>query len=351
MIVDDSAFVRGVIARWLGEEAGLTLVAAHPNGKRAADDVARSRPEVVVLDIDMPEMDGLTALPLILERRPGAAIIMATTPTRRDTEIGIRALTLGAADYVPKPEAGERLLSAAEFRSDLIGKIRSLAPGARRNARAHTSPAPVAPHTQHRIRPASASAVRTLVIGSSTGGPQALTRLFGHLGPALDSVPAFVTQHMPPTFTAILAEHIAKAAGRIAAEATDGEVVRPGRIYIAPGGRHLLLGKSSSATIIRLSDAPPVNFCKPAVDPMFLSAVEVYGSAVLGIVLTGSGSDGARGATAIADSGGSVIAQDEATSTVWGMPRAAVEAGACSAILPLAEIGPRIVRRLSGARE
>ncbi len=364
MIVDNSSFIRGIIARWMSEEPGITVVASHPNGRRAADDVARSRPDIVVLDIEMPEMDGLTALPLILARKPGTAVIMVSTLTRRDAEISIRALTLGAADYVPKPDTNNGLAAATDFRHELITKIRCLAPGAHRKDRTPTAtrpattparatdaatPSPV-PRTSVKLRPPSMSAVRVLAIGSSTGGPHALTQLFTEIGPSLGSVAVLVTQHMPPIFTTILAEHIAKAAGRPASEGIDGETVRPGHIYMAPGGKHMTVSKSANATVIRLTDGPPVNFCKPAVDPLFQSVASVYGSTVLGVVLTGMGSDGAKGATLIADAGGSVIAQDEASSLVWGMPGAAYEAGACSEVLPLSEIGPRLARRITGGR-
>jgi two-component system chemotaxis response regulator CheB len=366
MIVDDSSFIRGIVSRWVSEEPGLSVVASHPNGLRAANDVARSRPDIVILDIEMPEMDGLTALPLILARRPGTAVIMASTLTRRGAEISIRALTLGAADYVPKPDSNNGLAAASDFRHELITKIRSLAPAARHKDRERArmtvrpTPAPAratntatpsaAPRAAAKFRPPSMSAVRALVIGSSTGGPQALTQLFSQAGPLLGSVPVLVAQHLPPTFTTILAEHIAKAAGRPAAEGVDGEIVRPGNIYVAPGGKHMTVAKSAGATVIRLSDGPPVNFCKPAVDPLFRSAASVYGSATLAVVLTGMGSDGAKGATQIADAGGSVFAQNEASSVVWGMPGAAFEAGACSEVLPLTEIGPRLVRRITGGR-
>jgi two-component system chemotaxis response regulator CheB len=359
MLVDDSAFIRGMIGRWIADLPDIAVVASHSNGRRAADDVARSQPDVIVLDIEMPEMDGLTALPLILERRPGTTVIVASTLSRRGAEVSLRALTLGAADYIPKPDAATGLASAADFRTDLIAKIRSL--GARRTRRlpARSSPAaaerPVRPAVDKSRLPVAtrhvaAAPVRLVVIGSSTGGPQALTRLFGDAGQALARVPVLVVQHMPPTFTAILAEHIGKAAGRPAAEGVDGEALRPGRIYVAPGGRHMLIAGKAGEAVIRLTDDPPVNFCKPAVDPLFSSAAHSFGAGALAIVLTGMGSDGAKGAAAIAEAGGAVIAQDEATSVVWGMPGAAVAAGACSEVLSLSDIGPRVARILTGVR-
>jgi len=194
------------------------------------------------------------------------------------------------------------------------------------------------------------SAVRCLVIGSSTGGPQALARVLSDIGAPLARVPVLITQHMPPTFTAILAEHLGRATGVPTAEAQDGETVRAGRILVAQGGRHLLVAKAGESVVARLSDAPPENFCKPAVDPLFRSVADAYGAGTLAVVLTGMGTDGAKGTVAIANVGGSVIAQDAETSVVWGMPGAAAAAGTCSGILPIGEIGPRIARMLTGVR-
>jgi len=368
MIVDDSLVIRGVISSWIGEVPDFHVVASHRNGRNAADDVTTSRPDVVILDIEMPEMDGLTALPLILERKPGTVVIVASTLTRRGAEVSLKALTLGAADYVPKPGTGSGFITAAEFRVDLIDKVRELGQRARRRRRAeqagaarpalarraagYATPTPAPARAERgapgRLRPFSSVPPRVLLIGSSTGGPQALARIFAAFGPLMARVPVLVAQHMPPTFTAILAEHIARTSGRPAAEGRDGEPVEPGHIYVAPGGRHMLVEKAATGAIIRLSDAPPVNFCRPAVDPLFEAAAATYGAATLAAILTGMGSDGARGATVVADAGGSVLAQDEASSVVWGMPGAAVAAGACAEVLPIDEIGRKIGRLLGG---
>jgi len=200
------------------------------------------------------------------------------------------------------------------------------------------------------LRPFALTIPRVLLIGASTGGPQALTGLLGALGPALDRVPLLITQHMPPTFTTILAEHLARASGRPAREGSDGEAIQPGNIYIAPGGRHMRVNRHDGVVTIALDDGPQINFCKPAVDPLFASAARVYGGGVLAVVLTGMGSDGTRGAQAIASAGGSVIAQDEATSVVWGMPGSAAQAGVCSAVLPLDEIAPKVAHLIAGER-
>jgi two-component system chemotaxis response regulator CheB len=199
-------------------------------------------------------------------------------------------------------------------------------------------------------QPFSMLAPRVLLIGSSTGGPQALMTLVADIGPVIDRFPVLITQHMPPTFTTILAEHLARASRRPAHEAVDGEIVKPGRIYLAPGGRHMRVVRHGAETAIALDDGPPVNFCKPAVDPLFNSAIDVWQGGIMSVILTGMGSDGMRGGKDIVAAGGSVIAQDEATSVVWGMPGAAANAGICAAVLPLNQIAPKLVRLFSGDR-
>lgn len=374
MVVDDSVVVRGLIGRWIDEDPALAVVASHRNGRLAVADVTRSDPDVVVLDVEMPEMDGITALPLLLKAKPGLVVVMASTLTRRNAEISLRCLSLGAADYVPKPESNSGVTTSADFRNEVIQKVRTLGQRAHARAgRAAPAPRPAAPAPSETrgaparsfapaqprasasaalppLRPYSSATPRVLLIGSSTGGPQALTKLFGEIGPAIANLPVLVTQHMPATFTAILAEHITKAAGRRAAEGVHGEPLMPGRIYVAPGGRHMVIGRQGNETVVLLNDQPPVNFCKPAVDPLFESAVPIFGSAILACVLTGMGHDGAAGARRIADGGGSVIAQDEESSVVWGMPGAVAQVGAASDILPLDQIGGKIARILGGRR-
>jgi two-component system chemotaxis response regulator CheB len=189
---------------------------------------------------------------------------------------------------------------------------------------------------------------RILAIGSSTGGPQALLSLLPQISPALDTIPVLITQHMPPTFTTILAEHIGRATSRPSKEGLNGDIVKPGSIYVAPGKFHMLLRQKDGDVVIHLDDGPQVNFCRPAVDPMFASISTIFGNAALAVVLTGMGHDGANGGKLIANAGGSVIAQDETTSVVWGMPGTAAAAGVCSAVLPLSDIGPKINALLLG---
>src|ERR1700733_961518 len=214
---------------------------------------------------------------------------------------------------------------------------------------------PIRMHTRMRLprivrRNFSTQAPRVLLIGSSTGGPQALMSVIAEIGPVIDRFPVLITQHMPPTFTTILGEHLARASHRPAREAIDGEAVKAGHIYLAPGGRHMRVARHGTETVIVLDDGAPINFCKPAVDPLFTSAIDVWHGGIMALVLTGMGSDGMRGGKDIVAAGGSVIAQDEATSVVWGMPGAAAHAGICSAVLPLNQIAPKLVRLFSGDR-
>jgi len=365
MIVDDAVVVRGLFARWIGAESDLEMVAALRTGREAVSQLGRIDPDVVILDVDMPEMDGITALPLLLKKKPGLVVIMASTLTRRNAEISLRALSLGAADYIPKPESTRDVAGSLSFRRELIEKIRHLGARASRSsgARLHDaaprfkveapsivpSESPVGP-LAYRLRPFSPVVPRVLMIGASTGGPQALTTLIPQLGDVLDRAPILITQHMPPTFTTILAEHLQRASARPVREAADGDPVSPGTVYIAPGGKHMRIAASGSGAVISLDDGPQINFCRPSVDPMFSSGGVRWGAATLGLVLTGMGSDGRHGAEAIAAAGGSVIAQDEASSVIWGMPGQAVAAGACSAVLPLAAMPATIARLFAGER-
>jgi two-component system chemotaxis response regulator CheB len=274
----------------------------------------------------------------------------------------LRALSLGAADYVPKPEAAPDATTSILFQRELIDKIRNLGRRSRRATPGNLAPdalrmVPIqgqradTAHGPCSLRPFSASVPRVLLIGSSTGGPQALTTLIGDIGAAIERAPILITQHMPSTFTTVLAEHLARISGRSVREAEHDEAVVAGRVYVAPGGRHMRVKRGDGgAPTIALGDDPPINFCKPSVDPMLSSAAEVWGAGSLALVLTGMGADGTRGASHIAGVGGSVIAQDEASSVVWGMPRAVAQAGLCSAVLPLGRIAAKINRLFAGDR-
>lgn len=366
MIVDDSVVVRGLVTRWVSEEQGLEAVGKFSNGLKALENVVSVDPDVIVLDIEMPVMSGIEALPEILKLLPNVKVIMASTLTQRNAEISLNALSLGASDYVPKPTSNSGVTTSTEFRNDLIGKIKAL--GAQRKKRAAqpsqpviAQPAVLAKATAvpaagitaqpvATLREPSRLRPRVLVIGSSTGGPPALATVLEQLAPHLKNIPVLITQHMPSTFTGIFASHLARASGLEAKEGIDGETLKPGRIYVAPGGRHMIVERSGASAIIRLTDGPEVNFCKPAVDPLFETVAKVYGGCTLAAVFTGMGTDGAIGGTIIADAGGSVIVQDEATSVVWGMPGATARAGACCAIVPLSQMAEKLSKLIQGNR-
>lgn len=353
MIVDDAVVVRGLVSRWIGLEPDMQVVRVCKNGREALDQFEIANPDVVVLDIEMPELDGLATLKELLVRRPRLPVIMASNLTKRGAEVTLKALSLGATDCVPKPDLSHGGGAPDEFRRTLIDKIRQL--GGRRAAVARPrQEARATPLTRKAfaeeitLRPMARTLPRAILIGSSTGGPQALAVLVKSLAPIIDRVPVLIVQHMPPIFTATLAEHLGRFAGKPAREAINGEPLKAGMIYMAPGGKHLALIRRDHGVEVVIDDSAPIHFCKPAVDALFLSASHALDGRVLAIVLTGMGSDGKKGAVAIADNGGNVIAQDEATSVIWGMPGSAAAAGACAAVLPIDEIGPRAVRILSG---
>jgi two-component system chemotaxis response regulator CheB len=363
MLVDDAVVVRGLFARWVEAEPDLEVVATLRTGRDAVNQLERVDPDVVVLDVDMPELDGIAALPLLLEKKRDLVVIMASTLTRRNAEISLRALSLGAADYIPKPGSNREVSASTAFRRDLIEKIRQLGLRAKRLrhgiktrvSRPAKSAPSIVPATEEiaplRLRQMPLTPPRVLVIGASTGGPQALNRLVVQIDTVIQRAPVLITQHMPPTFTAVLAEHLARVSKFPVREATDGEEVNAGAIYLAPGGKHMKVERRDGTAVIAIDDGPMVNFCKPAVDPLFASAAQVWGNKVLALVLTGMGSDGLAGAKEIVAAGGYVIAQDEETSVVWGMPGQVTNAGLCSAVLPLPEIGGRITRLFTGERQ
>ncbi|MGE5535644.1 MAG: protein-glutamate methylesterase/protein-glutamine glutaminase, partial [Acidobacteriota bacterium] len=372
MIVDDAVVIRGLFARWIEAEPDLEVVASVRTGREAVGQIERINPDIVLLDIEMPELDGLTALPMLLAKKPDVTVIMASTLTRRNAEISLRSLSLGAADYIPKPTTHQEVTGSPAFRRELVEKVRALGLRALRLASAAPQPrafragaairqTPVAPAARpagegtsaargFALRPFPPAQPRVLLIGSSTGGPQALNAVVPQLGRVLDRAPVLITQHMPPTFTTILAEHLTRLSNRPACEGQEGQEIKPGHIYIAPGGRHMKVARRDNTAVIELDDGPMVNFCKPSVDPMFSSAAAVWGNSVVGMVLTGMGSDGLRGAKEIVAAGGAVVAQDEATSVIWGMPGQVANAGVCSAVLPLNEMAPKMVRVFAGDR-
>ncbi len=333
LLADDSAVVRLSMRRLLEAEPDFVVVGAVENGLRAVEETQRLRPDVLILDIEMPVMGGLEAMGRLAAARSGAAVIVSSTLTRRNAEISMRALELGAADCMAKPGAMGGETDPDSYAQAIKARIRDLV------SRQRTGKPQAADIEARRWPPVGAARPQVVVIGASTGGPQALLTLLPEI--ATVPVPILVTQHMPPMFTTVLAEHIARACKMPCGEARDQAAVTPG-IHIAPGGHHMLVVAANGHIRFAVTQDPPENYCRPAVDPMLRSAVGVYGARTLAVILTGMGSDGLQGCRQIAAAGGTVIAQDEASSAVWGMPRAVAAAGLCSAVLPLPRLGAAV---------
>ncbi|MEM8747193.1 MAG: chemotaxis response regulator protein-glutamate methylesterase [Actinomycetota bacterium] len=346
LLVDDSIVIRGMLSRFIDAESDLEVVSTAANGSIGVQKVDKYRPDLVVLDVEMPVMTGLEALKAIRQNHPTLPIIMFSTLTGRGATTTLDALSAGASDYALKPTASGATSDALnQVRDELITKIRALV-GARRSratARPATRSTPSASHApvSYAQRSSQRASVDAVVIGSSTGGPAALERVLHDIERPLD-VPAFIVQHMPENFTRALAERLDRKTVHRVVEAEPGMTAEPGTFYVAAGGRHLRLRKRSVSVVLEVYDAPPINSCRPSVDPLFSSAAEIYGRHALTVMLTGMGADGTDGTRRLADAGADVLAQDEATSTVWGMPRSVVEAGLATEILPLDAIGPRI---------
>jgi two-component system, chemotaxis family, protein-glutamate methylesterase/glutaminase len=350
VLVDDSAVIRRLLGGILEGVDGIEVVGTAHNGRAAVERAPRLRPDVIVLDIEMPEVDGLAALPQLKALLPATAVIMFSTLTERAASATLEALARGADDYVTKPSnTGSFERTAEQVREVLVPKILALGPR-RRAARPRpvaaapprTPAAPAAPAPP--AAPILDVPPALVALGVSTGGPQALARILPAL-PADLPVPVLVTQHMPPIFTRLLAERLDAQCAVAVREAAPGAVAGPAEVWIAPGGAHLVVRAGAGGEVrLDLDDGPPVHSCKPAVDVMTRSAVDAFGAAVLAVVLTGMGTDGGGGAEAVRRAGGRVIAQDEATSVVWGMPGAVVRAGLATDVLPLEQIPARLVQ-------
>lgn len=328
LVVDDSAVIRSVITRILQTDPMIDIVGSALNGEVAVQSIKRLDPDIVVLDIEMPVMDGITALPLILKEKPSVKVLICSTLSARGADISVRALSLGAADCLLKPGAGD-VVTSEDFQRDLLALVRSLTP----RSRVIPQQAAIKPQ-EYILRPPSRRMRPDIVaIGSSTGGPRALMDMLVHLKNL--PIPIVITQHMPATFTAMLAKHIEEKTGIPSREGEDGMEIKAGCAYVAPGGRHMTFYKEGGRVFVRLDDGPMENYCRPSVNPMLRSLIPIYNDRILTVILTGMGHDGSQACADIVASGGQVIAQDEASSVVWGMPKAVALAGLCSAILPL----------------
>jgi two-component system chemotaxis response regulator CheB len=340
-LVDDASVVRRLVSAALGRDPELEVAGTAADGRMALARLDEARPDVVLLDLEMPVMDGLQTLAELRKTHPRLPVIMFSRFTQRGVEATVRALTLGADDYVPKP--GDDLGVGQCIDDLLIPKIKLLA------RRGDTDAAPTAPSAARRP-PAAAAArpagpVEAVVIGTSTGGPNALAELLPALPPDW-SVPVLVVQHMPPEFTARLAERLAEKSGLRVREGAAGEPVNAAQVWVAPGGHHLIVWRQGREVLLDLSSEAPVHSCRPAADVLFRSAADVWGPGVLAVVLTGMGQDGLHGCECVRAAGGGVLVQDEATSVVWSMAGGVARAGLADAVLPLDRIGPEVVRRV-----
>lgn len=342
LVVDDSVVIRHLLKEALDQDSALEVVGVANNGRECLQAIPNLQPDVVTLDIEMPEMDGLEALRQIRKKHPRLRTIMFSTLTARGASATFEALSLGADDYATKASnAGSLDRSLASLRSELIPKIKQFF--------AAPAQAVVAPKLAI-ARPASAlpaATIRVVGIGSSTGGPQALAALIAKL-PANFPVPVLVVQHMPPMFTRFLAERLHSSSALSVEEASEGVVLAPGQVVVAKGDFHLRVKRGGNAMLTTLDQGAPERSCRPSVDVLFRSLAEHYGNGVLPVVLTGMGDDGLLGTQALQAAGARCIVQDEATSVVWGMPGAIANAGLADQVLPLDHIAAEIVRRTLG---
>lgn len=340
LLVDDAVVIRRLLTDILQSDPEIEVVGVAANGRIALGKLAQVQPDVVVLDVEMPEMNGLETLAALRKTHPRLPVIMFSTLTERGAVTTLDALSLGATDYITKPaNVGSVVLARKRVQDELIPKIRLLTGRGPKLAPVVVRPKVAA---APRVRPSGA--VEVVGIGVSTGGPNALAALLPAI-PEQFPAPILVVQHMPPLFTRFLAERLAGKSRIGVVEGADGMVVRPGTAYIAPGDFHMTVERHGLDIVLRMNQAPPENSCRPAVDVLFRSIAAMWGNHALVAVLTGMGQDGMRGAERVREAGGQILAQDEATSVVWGMPGYVANAGLADRVLPLDEMAREIVTR------
>jgi two-component system chemotaxis response regulator CheB len=342
LVVDDSVVIRRLVSHALGEDPEIEVVGAAPDGKVALARIPQLNPHVVTLDVEMPVMDGLATLRQIRKQYPDLVVIMFSTLTERGAATTMEALALGAHDYVTKASnSGSLDRSLQNLRGDLIPKVKQFFQFGAKGPPPAAAPPKVFPAKPKgpRLPP------QIVVIGVSTGGPTALGSMMGQF-PADFPLPVLIVQHMPPVFTRLLAERLQTQTKLRVIEAAEGATIEGGTVLIAPGNFHMHIRRNGRQAAVRLDQAPPENSCRPAADVLFRSAAEAYGGAVIGVVLTGMGRDGFRGCEALKGQGAYVIAQDEASSVVWGMPGFVAKGGLADATLSLDAVVPEILGQI-----
>jgi len=340
LVVDDAVVVRKIVADVLSADPDIEIAGTAPNGRIALQKITQVNPDVVTLDVEMPEMDGIATLKALRQTHKQLPVIMFSTLTERGANATIDALVAGASDYVTKPaNVGSVGMAQQRVRDELIPKIKSLC---RIAVRDHAATPPAERASGHAA--ADAGAVDVVAIGVSTGGPNALAGILPQL-PKGFPVPIVLVQHMPPMFTRFLADRLNTESALHVQEAVAGDELMPGHVYIAPGDHHLMVQRNGRRIVTAINQQPPENSCRPAVDVLFRSVANVYGASALAVILTGMGQDGLLGCGAIKQRGGSVIVQDEATSVVWGMPGFVARAGLADCVLPLPSIADEIMKR------
>lgn len=349
LVVDDMAIVRKLLTDLISEDPQLEVVGVAADGKIALSKLGQLKPDIVILDVEMPEMNGLETVQNIRKIDARIPIVMFSAVTMSGAQVTLDALNSGANDYVTKPEKMTSIDESKEYlRRSLITKIRTLT-GLDQIVFAEVPKTiqPV-PKAQAVLPPLSHKPIEIVGIGISTGGPNALMTLFSGM-PSRFSCPIVIVQHMPATFTKLFADRLGTITGLQVKEAQDGDVLGPNTVWLAPGNYHMVLSREGFKTVIRLNQNPEENFCRPAVDPLFRSIADIYGGASLGVIMTGMGQDGLLGAEEIRRQGGQIILQDEATSAVWGMPGACYRAGISNDVFPLEQLAFEISRRVEAS--
>ena len=332
LVVDDSTIMRKLISDILKNDPQIEVVDTAKTGKEAIEKAKNLKPDVITLDIEMPEMDGITALKILRKEVPQTKVIMFSSLTQEGAKATIESLALGAYDFVPKPSTKSFLESVKKIEQDLIPKIKSVVP--LKKIKLIYKPIQITPKIKKGI-------YKVCGIGVSTGGPQTLLKILPKLPPNFPA-PILIVQHMPPLFTKQLAERLNSLSRLRVKEAEEGEFVKDGVVYIAPGDYHMKIKKENSLIKIKLHQGPPRNFCRPSVDELFESLAEVYNGKTLALILTGMGNDGKEGAKKIKEKGGVVLAQDAESSVVFGMPKAVIEGGLADEVINLSRISERL---------